>query len=132
MARFPHYKHVELEVMRRFLATGRIVGWWFFDVPLHTPDSLRCLRHPDPLVRAQYKLLVKRADAVCVQETMSWLFEVKERLRPSGIGELAMYHDLFLEQYRVPMPLNLGYVYTLEDLALHPVAARRNIMLIPV
>jgi len=124
---FPHYKPQEAAVMRNFIRYGPLRGYWFFDVPLHTPQSLRLFRAADPLYRRESRLYVKRIDAVCITETTCWILEVKERLRPSGIGELAMYRDLFEEQYEVDRPRRMGYVYRTPDPVLYDVCARRGI-----
>jgi len=58
-----------------------------------------------------------------------YILEIKERLRPSGVGELISYKQLFLEQYQPTQEIVLGYVVRRDDETLHSLLSKEQIRL---
>jgi len=122
---FPHYKPEEVEVAKTFLALGRLKGNWSFWIPLDTPQSQRLIEmeaHPNAIWLWQ-----KQADAICETDKEIWIVEFKEKLRPSGIGQLLVYEDLYKYTYKPTKPIKLLMVARLDDPSIHPTMSRLGI-----
>jgi len=126
---FRHTRAIEIEVARSFYLRRELEGDYYWDVHLLTPEAAHLL---EVLPRAQQglaKLACKRIDCVVLTPDATWILEFKQRLRPSGIGELLMYRDLWRQQFRAWKSLRLGYVASVDDPALHATLRRHRIRL---
>jgi len=90
--RFPHYKVSEAMILKEFLKRRLLPGLYTFDVKLYVEEER------SPIWK---ELTAKRIDALCQTPTKLFILEIKDRTRPSGIGELIMYETLLKEQFEV-------------------------------
>jgi len=107
--KFPHFKPYEATIMKAFLEREILKGLYAFDVRLDVdvpmPEGVLPHEHATYLV-----LKAKRIDALCLTATALWILEVKDRTRPSLLGELLTYKQMLLDQYEVDRPVKLGAV----------------------
>lgn len=90
--RFPHYKISEAMILKEFLRRRILPGKYAFDVKLYVEEE------KSPIWK---ELTAKRIDALCLTPTKLFILEIKDRTRPSGIGELLIYETLLKEQFAV-------------------------------
>jgi len=110
---FPHYKPEELEVAKRFLKSGSLKGHWVIWLALDTPqsESLKRLKaNPREIWHWQLQI-----DATCETDTELWIVEFKERLRPSGVGQLLVYKYWHEKTFKPSKPVRLIMVATIDD-----------------
>jgi len=127
IVRFRHYKPEELEVARRFIAKALLPGDYKFDVYLLTERAKEIMKRLLPKQKALAIPWMARIDMVCEDPYYTWIIEVKQELRRSGIGELMNYRDLYVQQYRPIRPVRLAYVAKIDDLDVHRSCVRRRI-----
>ena len=94
--RFPHYKRWETMILKEFLRRRLLPGKYALDVKLYVEEGRSDIWR---------ELTAKRIDALCMQKDKLWILEIKDRTRPSGIGELLMYEVLLKEQFFVDLPV---------------------------
>jgi len=123
--KFPHYKPEEIEVMRRFLALNRLEGIYTFWVVLDTPQSVELRRKhaSEPTIW----MWQKQIDAICETEKEIWIIEVKERVRPSAVGQLLVYQDLYVKQYNPVKNVKKLLIARLDDPSIHDTLKRYKI-----
>ena len=71
--------------------------------------------------------LAKRIDIVVEFPTEIWIVEVKDKLRPSGLGELYFYQYWYKKIYKPEKPVKLVYVAERDDVMVHEYCDRHNI-----
>jgi len=126
---YRHYKPIELKIARQFIRECILPGTYYFDVYLLTPEAEQFMaRYPPHYWRMAIPYLMK-IDAVCYQPEAAWILEFKEELRPSAIGQLITYKDLFTEQYNPEQPVSLMAVVIQDKPALHYTLQRNLIQL---
>jgi len=131
-ARFRHYKPEEREIGRRFVRKALIEGMYYFDVYLMTRRAEEVIKRVG-LERATMAVpFLYRID--CVIETPAYIYivEIKQRLRPSGLGELLIYSEMYKEQYEPTKPIKLAYVYEIHDDDTAEVAEKYGIILFKI
>jgi len=74
--------------------------------------------------------LAKRIDIVVEFDSEIWLVEVKDKLRPSGIGELFTYLYWYKKLYKPTKPVRLVYVVHERDVMIEEVCKYYNIKII--
>jgi len=127
--RYRHYKPDELEIAKDFIRGCYLPGKYFFDVYLLTAAAKEIFKTIDiPMLKDLVPWLM-RIDAICYKARTVFILEIKERLRPSGIGELVTYKQLFLEQYQPDKEIVLGYVVRRDDPTLHTLLSKEQISL---
>ena len=117
--KFRHYKREEREIAEDFIKQVRIVGRYFFDFYLMTNAARRIIRDKAPPMLKDAVPWMMRVDMVIFKGRTIFLCEIKERLRPSGIGELLTYKNLWLRQYGFGKAVELVYICRIDDPTLH-------------
>jgi len=116
---FPHFKTEEVEVAKRFLASGRLTGKWSFWIVLDTPASLAV--RDRGAGEEEVWMWQLQADAICETDSDIWIVEFKERVRPSGIGQLLTYRYFYRKIYKPSKPVKMVMVATIDDEAIREV-----------
>ncbi len=114
-AKFRHFKEEEIEIFKDFAYTMFPNALYYFDVPLHIelPEWLE--KEPEWLKEQYMYLRAKKIDAVIETEEKYIICEVKGRVRPSAIGQLIVYRDMFINEYKPEKPVELFIVAKYYD-----------------
>lgn len=126
---YRHYKPDELEIARRFVSLGKILGTWFFDVFLETPRSRDILANQSPTTAGEATPWMDRIDATCRSGRMTHIIEFKDALRPGGIGQLLYYGRAYREQYDPNALITLNYVVHVDRPERHSTLEENGIVL---
>lgn len=126
--RYRHYKPDELEIAKEFIRQHLLTGTYYFDVYLTTDSTERGFEE----LGAEYgRMLIPsmlRIDAICEKDRNVYLIEFKDRLRPTGIGELLTYKKLYIRQFKPSKTVNMVYVYRDPDPTYTPVLEEHGII----
>lgn len=125
--KFPHFKEHETRILREFLAKKELEGRYEFDVRLF-PEIKPLEEGADPgAYYAWLMLRAKRIDALCETADTIWILEVKDVLRPSAVGQVLLYADVYDRQFHPLKPLRLGIVAGEDDPVVRPTCDRLGI-----
>jgi len=126
-ARFRHFKEEEIEIFKDFAITMFPNAMYYFDIPLYVKLPEHLEKEPE-WVKEQWKYLTaKKIDAIIETEDKYHIIEVKGRVRPSAIGQLIVYRDMFVEQYKPEKPLELWIVAKYYDSEVARIAKQHGI-----
>jgi hypothetical protein len=125
--RFPHFKPIERQMAQRFVELEVIKGKYEWDVHLETTQSRRMRESGDSLQASEARLYDRRIDCVVEAPEAVWIVEFKERLRPSAVGELIVYRNLYRQQKNPLKPIKLMVVALVDDEGLHDVLIEEGI-----
>lgn len=125
--RVKHFKPRERELVYVAERLGLLPGRCWFNYLLPAPERPR-----RPFESLEEYLLwrflrSKEIDAVCETEEAIYIIEFKDRARPSGIGQLLTYRDLYVENERPSKPVKLRYIVGEGDPQVEEVARRLGI-----
>lgn len=117
--KYRHYKPDELTLAKDFVRMALLPGKYFFDYYLMTDSARKIVEGMEPPMLKDIVPWLMRVDCVVFIGRKAWLIEFKERLRPSGVGQLLTYEKLWKEQYGGDKPVILGYVARVDDKTMH-------------
>lgn len=111
----PHMLKVDIPVWYRFLEKfgNRFKGLWY-DSLLGTP-VLPPEEEKDPMKKMWRALTSKRSDAIAELENEVWIIEVTDYIGMRALGQLLVYHSLWLEDPPIKKPIKLIVVATAVD-----------------
>lgn len=124
---FKHYKPRELDVAREFIRRRILVGEYYFNVLLKPPERPKRPWETDDEYKLWQFLRSKEIDCVCITDTNIYLIEFKDRVRPSAIGQILVYRDLFIQQYKPLLPVKLMIVAGEDDPQTRIIAEKQGI-----
>ena len=110
-----HYKPREILIAFKAAELGLLRGKCVFN--LRIPPPLRPRRPGETEWEYQWWqfLRSKEIDCVCFRNGEVDIIEFKDRVRPSGIGQLLTYAKLFKQYYRFNGKINLIYICGEDD-----------------
>jgi len=127
MVVFPHFKPIEVRVWREFLARKRSHGKFEYDVKLPPPE--RPLRPFE--TKQEYEiwqtLHSHRIDVVEYLPDEIRIYEVKDVLRKSAIGQLFFYEYWYRKRFKPTKPISLHIVAGEDDPMVREVAEKLGI-----
>lgn len=126
---YRHYKSDELEIARRFVGMGRILGTWFFDVYLTTPRSDAILETMMPTTAGEAEPWMDRIDAIAREGRITHIIEFKDEARPGGIGQLLYYENAYKTQYDPKALIQKEYVVHVDRPERHSTLEENGIRL---
>ena len=109
--KYPHMRQWEAEIMDKYHNDVGMVGDWSYDVPLKVRQTPVPSYMTDNESLLWQRITAKRIDAVCERKNIIYIIEIKDRLRPSAIGQVLTYLVLYDEQFAPKKPLQ-GVVLT--------------------
>jgi len=125
--KYPHMRQWEEAVMEKYHDKVGMVGEWSYDVPLkvrHDPvDPYRT----DNENFLWQRITAVRIDAVCERKNIIYIIEVKDRNRPSAVGQVLTYLTLYQEQFAPQKPLQGVILTTRSNLDMLHVCSVFNI-----
>ena len=125
--RFRHYKPDELELAKDFVRRAMLPGEYYFDYYLLTEAARRIAEEQAPPMLKDVVPWMMRVDCVVFIGRKVWIIEFKDRLRPSGLGQLVTYEKLWKEQYGANRPVILGYVARVDNPDMHSTLDEKGI-----
>ncbi|MEA3420685.1 MAG: hypothetical protein U9Q97_03280 [Acidobacteriota bacterium] len=114
--KYPHMRQWEEKIMTKFHDLKLLKAEWTYDVPLkvrHTPTPDYMTRNENALWQI---LTSKRIDALGETPTEIYVCEIKDRLRPSALGQALTYKTLYEEQYAPTKPIIPAIITEYDDL----------------
>ena len=125
--RFKHFKPREAELAFVAERLGLLPGECTFNYLLEPPKRpLRPGESPEEYRLWQF-LRSKEIDAVCETTDAVYIIEFKDRARPSGIGQLLTYRELYIAQAKPSKPVKLRYIVGEGDPQVEEAAKRLGI-----
>ena len=109
--KYAHMRQWEEAIMEKYHETVGMVGEWSYDVPLKVRETPVPSYMTDNESLLWQRITAKRIDAVCEKRDVIYIIEIKDRLRPSAIGQVLTYLVLFEEQF-APQKRLQGVVLT--------------------
>lgn len=125
--KYPHMRIWEETIMDAFHAKNILKAEWTYDVPL----KIRTAEYPTLMSENEKalwnRLTSKRIDAVAETPTEIYVIEIKNRLRPSAVGQALTYKTLYLEQFKPEKPVIAAIIARVDDLDMQHVCDVYNI-----
>lgn len=109
--KYPHMRQWEAEIMQKYHNKVGMVGEWSYDIPLKVRETPIPSYMTENEALLWQKITSKRIDAVCERKNIIYIIEIKDRLRPSAIGQVLTYLILYQEQFAPEKPLQ-GVILT--------------------
>lgn len=103
--KYPHMRIWEERIMDRFHDGHHLDAKWTYDVPLkvRTGDFPTLMSENEK--NLWNRLTSKRIDAVAETTNEIYVIEIKDRLRPSAVGQALTYKTLYEEQFKPTKPV---------------------------
>ena len=89
----------ESAIMDKYHDKVGMVGEWSYDVPLKVRETPLPPYMTDNENLLWQRITAKRIDAVCERKNVIYIIEIKDRLRPSALGQVLTYLTLYAEQF---------------------------------
>lgn len=125
--KYPHMRIWEQDIMEKFHKAKILDATWSYDVPLR----VRLQPLPEYITDAEAtlwsRLTSKRIDAVAETPVEIFTIEIKDRLRPSAVGQALTYKTLYEEQFAPHKPVIAAIVTEFDDLDMQHVCSVYNI-----
>jgi hypothetical protein len=116
---FKHMKPDEKIIADRFLRSGQLPGSYEYDVHLESPD----VKFPAHWTKQDFEhwsgLRAKRIDIVVKQPDAIWLLEVTPKLSKAAVGGCLTYKEMYTKEFFPAVPVKMGIVVEVDDLAYH-------------
>jgi len=109
--KYPHMRLWESAIMDKYHDKVGMVGEWSYDVPLKVRETPLPPYMTDNENLLWQRITAKRIDAVCERKNVIYIIEIKDRLRPSALGQVLTYLTLYAEQFAPQKPLQ-GVILT--------------------
>jgi len=120
--KYPHMRQWETQIMDRYHENPKIQAKWSYDVHLSIRMPKEAHRMTPREAQIYMQSIAKRIDAVAETTDTIYVIEVKDRLRPSAIGQALTYKTLYKEQYPTTKNVQPVILTTYTDLDMLHVA----------
>jgi len=128
-AEFAHLKKDEIEIAKRFKEQVFLPGEYVYDIHLDIPE----LEAPAWWTKKDRDVWLdsraKRIDLVVKDKEKHWIIEITPKLNRTAIGGVLSYRDLYKKQFKPGVPVAVGIVCEMDDLAYHKTLEINNIKL---
>ena len=131
-AKYPHMRIWETQIMDAWHAKNLFPAKWTYDVPLKIRKAEYPTLMSDNEKALWNRLTSKRIDAVAETVGNIYVIEIKDRLRPSAVGQALTYKTLYEEQFAPHKPVITTIVTELGDLDMQHVCDAYNIKVFEV
>lgn len=98
-----------------------------FDVPLKTTKISEVRKEFETFARMWEYLTAKKIDIVIHLPEKIMIVEVKKKLSASAAGQLLLYRDLYLQEYKPNKPVELWHIAVYGDSSVIPLLEKLNI-----
>lgn len=114
---FKHLSEDEIVAAREFLKSIPRPKKIEFDVPLKVQTIQPIGKEDESFKKMWEYLTAKKIDMVLHYDDKIMIVEVKKKLSASAAGQLLLYRDLYIEQFKPQKPLELWHVAVFGDSA---------------
>lgn len=125
--RYPHMRQWEMEIMDRFLLHPPFEATYDYDVHVRIDDKTPNTIHTDAERQLWRQMTAFRIDAVIETPANIYVAEVKDRLRPSAIGQALTYAHLYQKKFSPPKPVIPAIITAMDDPDTHQVTDKYQI-----
>jgi len=105
----------EEQIMQKFHQKPPFEANWSYDVHLRVRDTTKKTELTPKDQQLWNQMTAKRIDAVAETPTNIYVIEIKDRLRPSAVGQALTYKILYEEQYRPTKPVTATIITEFGD-----------------
>ena len=114
--KYPHMRQWESQIMEKYHKLYPNKGEWSYDVHLKVRQNPAPELESESLVELYNQATAKRIDAVCETQGVIFVIEIKDRLRPSALGQALTYKALYEEQFAPSKPVEAVILTEYTDL----------------
>jgi hypothetical protein len=125
--KYPHMRIWEETIMDRFLQTVTFEATYDYDVHVRIDDKTPNTLHTDTERQLWRQMTAFRIDAVIQTPANIYVAEVKDRLRPSAIGQALTYSHLYQKIHKPTKPVIPAIITAMDDPDTHNVCDRYGI-----
>jgi len=113
--KYPHMRIWEEQIMDSWHAKNLFPAKWSYDVPLKVRKGDFPTLMSENEKALWNRLTSKRIDAVAETPSNIYVIEIKDRLRPSAVGQALTYKTLYEEQFKPEKPVIATILTKLSD-----------------
>jgi len=113
--------------MEKFHTAKILDAIWSYDVPLKIREMPLPENTSDAEATLWSRLTSKRVDAVAETLVEIYVIEIKDRLRPSAVGQALTYKTLYEEQFAPHKPVIAAIITEFDDYDMQHVCSVYNI-----
>jgi len=125
--KFKHLSEDEVVAAERFIRMIPNIEKIEFDVPLKTTKISEVRKEFEAFARMWEYLTAKKIDIVIHLPEKIMIVEVKKKLSASAAGQLLLYRDLYLQEYKPNKPIELWHIAVYGDSSVIPLLEKLNI-----
>ena len=125
--KYPHMRIWEQEIMEKFHKANILKAEWSYDVPLRVRETPLPEYITDAEATLWSRLTSKRIDAIAETTGEIYVIEIKDRLRPSAVGQALTYKTLYEEQFAPHKPVKAAIITEYDDIDMQQVCSVYNI-----
>ena len=125
--KYPHMRQWEQDIMEKFHTAKILDAIWSYDVPLKIREMPLPENTSDAEATLWSRLTSKRVDAVAETLVEIYVIEIKDRLRPSAVGQALTYKTLYEEQFAPHKPVIAAIITEFDDYDMQHVCSVYNI-----
>lgn len=125
--KYPHMREWEMTIMDRFLQKNTIEATFNYDVHVRINDKVPLYNATDAEKILWRQMTAFRIDAVMETPAHIYVIEVKDRLRPSAIGQALTYALLYEKKNKPTKPVTPAIVCGMDDPDTHDVCDKYGI-----
>ena len=114
-AKYPHARIWEEAIIDKFKTKYGIKGEWIHDLRLKIKDPEDYIFQTEKERQMWRNQTAKRVDITIIKTRSIYVIEVKDRLRPSAIGQALTYKTLYEWQYKPKKRVIPGIVTEFTD-----------------
>jgi len=114
-AKYPHARIWEEKIIDKFKEQYGIKGEWIHDLRLKIKDPENYIFQTAKERQMWRNQTAKRVDITIIKTRSIYVIEVKDRLRPSAIGQALTYKTLYEWQYKPKKQVIPGIVTEFTD-----------------
>lgn len=113
--------------MQRFHDRKILQAKWSYDVPLKVRETPLPTYMTEKEALLWNRLTSKRIDALAETPGEIYVCEIKDRLRPSAVGQALTYKTLYTEQFKPTKPVIAAIITEYDDLDMRHVCEEYEI-----
>jgi len=113
--KYPHMRIWEEQIMTQFHDKDILDATWTYDVPLKVRKGDFPTLMSENEKNLWNRLTSKRIDAVAETPDTIYVIEIKDRLRPSAVGQALTYKTLYTEQFNPTKPVTAAIIARYGD-----------------
>lgn len=119
--RYPHMREWEMTIMDRFLEKTTFEATYNYDVHVRINDKVPLYKATESEKQLWRQMTAFRIDAVIETKANIYVAEIKDRLRPSAIGQALTYAYLYQKKFTPKKPVIPAIITSMDDPDTHEI-----------